>query len=189
MTAPTDAEIMRDLRMFGRNLCAARERIAPDQKAFAKLANFDRSTISKVECGKQAPKFDTFLALAQAADVTPAELLSGIGPARTTQETPNHGRAAPAAPATLFGANLKWARERAGLSHAELWSSAAVDRSLISDWELGKREANLRTILKLARALEISPAVLLYNVELDPVHKAAVQASDGDIREDHPTES
>jgi transcriptional regulator with XRE-family HTH domain len=165
MTQPADAEVTRDLRMFGRNLCAARERVSPDQHAFAKLANLDRSTISKVECGKQAPKFDTFLILALAAQATPAELLSGVGLARVPPEAPNHVDATRRTPAGLFGANLKWARGLAGVSHEELGSRAKADRSLISDWELGKREANLRTILKLARALEIPAALLLHGVE------------------------
>jgi transcriptional regulator with XRE-family HTH domain len=165
MTQQADTEIARDLRMFGRNLCAARERVSPDQHAFAKLAGFDRSTISKVECGKQAPKFDTFLVLALAAQVTPAELLSGVGFTHAPPEAPDHVDATACTPAGLFGANLKWARELTGVSHEELGSRAKADRSLISDWELGKREANLRTILKLARALEIPAALLLHGVE------------------------
>jgi transcriptional regulator with XRE-family HTH domain len=166
MTQQADTESMRDLRMFGRNLCAARERVSPDQHAFAKLAGFDRSTISKVECGKQAPKFDTFLSLALAAQVKPAELLDGVGFSRMPPDAPNHLDAT-APPARLFGANLKWARDFTGVSHEELGSRAKADRSLISDWELGKREANLRTILKLARALEIPAALLLRGVEPD----------------------
>lgn len=164
MAQPTDTEIARDLRMFGRNLCSARERVSPDQHAFAKLAGFDRSTISKVECGKQAPKFDTFLILALAAQVTPAELLIGVGVTHAPNEAPNHVDTR-CTPAGLFGANLKWARELTGVSHEDLGSLAKADRSLISDWERGRREANLRTILKLARALEIPAALLLHGVE------------------------
>ncbi len=166
MTQQADAEIARDLRIFGRNLCAARERVAPDQHAFAKLAGLDRSTISKVECGKQAPKFDTLLTLALATQVKPAELLGGVGLSRMPTDAPSNLDAT-APPARLFGANLKWARELTGVSHEELGSRAKADRSLISDWELGKREANLRTILKLARALEIPAALLLHGIEPD----------------------
>jgi transcriptional regulator with XRE-family HTH domain len=165
MNEQADADIARDLRIFGRNLCAARERIAPDQRAFAKLAHLDRSTISKVECGKQAPKFDTFLTLALAAQVKPAELLSGVGLLRMPPGAPSHVDVTVHTPAGTFGANLKWARELTGVSHEELGSRAKADRSLISDWEWGKREANLRTILKLARALEIPAALLLHGVE------------------------
>jgi transcriptional regulator with XRE-family HTH domain len=181
-TDRVDKEITRDLRMFGRNLCAARERIGPCQMDFATLSKSDRSKISRIECGKQAPKFDTLLTLARAAHVKPAELLSGVGAAQLSPEAPNHKGATPRTPAAQFGANLKWARERAKLSHEELGSNAPADRALISDWEKGKREPNLRTILKLARALEIPPALLLHEVELDPrretrSHRAALPSS------------
>jgi transcriptional regulator with XRE-family HTH domain len=166
MAKPSNADIAKDLRMFGRNLCAAHERMGVYQKGFATLSGYDRSTISKIECGRQAPKFDTLLALAQAAHVKPAELFCGIGPTPSPPlEVPNGGAPAQRTAAAQFGANLKWARERAKLNHEELGGDATADRSLISDWESGRREANLRTILKLARALEMPPALLLHDVE------------------------
>jgi transcriptional regulator with XRE-family HTH domain len=36
-----------------------------------------------------------------------------------------------------------------------------VDRSAISNYERGTREPNLRTIVRLARALDVTPASLL----------------------------
>lgn len=167
MAEPTNADIARDLRIFGRNLCAAREEIGPHQIDFATLAKSDRTKISRIECGRQAPKFATLLMLARAANVKPAELFLGVGVVDSSPETPNHAGAAPLTPVARFGANLKWARERAGLSQAKLASCAPADRSLLSDWETGKREAGLRTILKLSRALEIPPALLLHDVELN----------------------
>lgn len=154
--------------MFGRNLCAAHERIGLDQTDFAKLSGCYRSTISKVECGRQAPKFETLLALARAARVTPAELLRGVGPTQSRRGSPPHDGAPAHAPVAQFGANLKRARECAGLSHEELGARATTDRSLISGWERGEREPNLRTILKLARALETPPALLLAGVQAEP---------------------
>jgi transcriptional regulator with XRE-family HTH domain len=177
MAEPTNAEIIRDLRMFGRNLCTARELVSPNQRVFAKAAGYDRSTISKIECGKQAPNFDTLLTLARAARVKPAELLDGVGPAPTSSDAPSHESMRPQTPAASFGANLKWARERAKLSHEKLGSSATADRSLIGPWETGDCEANLRTILKLARALDIPPAVLLHDVEADPLPDNSLAAS------------
>jgi transcriptional regulator with XRE-family HTH domain len=38
---------------------------------------------------------------------------------------------------------------------------SGVDRSAISNYERGMREPNLRTIVKLARALDVSPSSLL----------------------------
>jgi transcriptional regulator with XRE-family HTH domain len=167
MAEPTNADIARDLRMFGRNLCTAREKIGPHQIDFATLAKSDRTKISRIECGRQAPKFATLLMLAHAANVKPAELFLGVGVVDASPETPDHGGATAHTPVARFGDNLKWARERAGLSQAKLASFAPADRSLLSDWETGKREAGLRTILKLARALEVPPALLLHDVESD----------------------
>jgi transcriptional regulator with XRE-family HTH domain len=169
MARPTNAQIANDLRLFGRNLCAAHERLGIRQTGFAKLSGCDRSMINRIESGKQAPKFDTLLTLARAAFVEPADLLDGIGPYQQPSELPS-GHDAKDTPAARFGLNLKWAREQADLKHEDLWSAADVDRSLISAWEKGKSEASLRTILKLARALEVPPAVLLHGV--GPVPRA-----------------
>jgi transcriptional regulator with XRE-family HTH domain len=64
----------------------------------------------------------------------------------------------------LFGANLKWARKRAGISQERLALDAKVDRAAISVYENGGREPNLRTVLKLALKLKIRPAQLLTGI-------------------------
>jgi transcriptional regulator with XRE-family HTH domain len=63
--------------------------------------------------------------------------------------------------ARTFGENLREARRAAGLSQEELAERAGVDRSAISDYERGRREPNLSTIVKLASALEISTETLV----------------------------
>jgi transcriptional regulator with XRE-family HTH domain len=67
-------------------------------------------------------------------------------------------------PAKLFGANLKLAREQAGISQEKLALDAKVDRAAISVYENGGREPNLRTVLKLAMKLELRPGLLLGGV-------------------------
>ncbi len=67
-------------------------------------------------------------------------------------------------PGTRFGENLRAARTGAGLSQEALAYEAVVDRAAISVYERGRREPNLRTILKLARALGLSPVALLDGV-------------------------
>jgi transcriptional regulator with XRE-family HTH domain len=108
MPQPTNAEVAIDLRIFGRNLCLARELIGLEQRDFARVSGFDRSTISKIECGRQAPKFDTLLTLARVSMVKPAELLSGIGPITSLTDPPDDDRPPASTPAAQFGANLKW---------------------------------------------------------------------------------
>jgi transcriptional regulator with XRE-family HTH domain len=70
-------------------------------------------------------------------------------------------------PARAFGANLKWARDRAGISQERLALDAKVDRAAISVYENGGRQPNLRTVLKLALKLDVRPAALLRGIDAD----------------------
>lgn len=63
--------------------------------------------------------------------------------------------------ARTFGHTLRTARRTAGVSQDELARLSGVDRSAISNYERGTREPNLRTIVRLARALDVAPALLL----------------------------
>ncbi|MGA7813058.1 helix-turn-helix domain-containing protein, partial [Caballeronia sp.] len=59
---------------------------------------------------------------------------------------------------------LRAARKEASFSQEALAYEAEVDRAAISVYERGGREPNLRTLLKLARALQLSPVALLDGV-------------------------
>ncbi|MGA7703594.1 MAG: helix-turn-helix transcriptional regulator [Solirubrobacteraceae bacterium] len=166
MTRRTVDQIANELRTFGRNLHAAHEAFGVNQAGFPAISGFDHAMINLIESGKRAPRFETLLKLARAARVRPADLLDGIGHFPQPLQMPE-GHELDETAGARFGFNLKWARKRADMTHAQLWSAANVDRSLISDWEKGKREPNLRTILKLARALALPPAVLLHGVEFE----------------------
>lgn len=63
--------------------------------------------------------------------------------------------------AVAFGQNLREARRAAKVSQEDLSRDSGVDRTAISTYERGRREPNLRTIVKLARALKVEPAELL----------------------------
>lgn len=63
--------------------------------------------------------------------------------------------------ARTFGQTLRNARRQACVSQDDLAQRSGVDRSAISNYERGRREPNLRTIVKLARALDMAPASLL----------------------------
>jgi transcriptional regulator with XRE-family HTH domain len=64
-------------------------------------------------------------------------------------------------PAVQFGRNLRMERENRGLSQAELACAAGVHMSEVSRLEWARRDPRLSTIVKLARALEVSPSRLL----------------------------
>jgi transcriptional regulator with XRE-family HTH domain len=69
--------------------------------------------------------------------------------------------AASSSRARTFGQTLRDTRRQARVSQDDLAQRSGVDRSAISNYERGRREPNLRTIVKLARALDVEPASLL----------------------------
>jgi transcriptional regulator with XRE-family HTH domain len=63
--------------------------------------------------------------------------------------------------AASFGRVLRECRQRAGVSQEALADSADFDRTYISLLERGLRQPTLETLLRLARALSISPATMV----------------------------
>jgi transcriptional regulator with XRE-family HTH domain len=60
-----------------------------------------------------------------------------------------------------LGLNLRRHRERLGLSQEKLADLCGLDRTEISLLECGLRFPRLDTLVKIARALKLSPAELL----------------------------
>lgn len=156
------AEIAEQIRKFGANLRRARVRAGLTQAQLSVAAPLDRAAISRLECGERAPDLRTLLRICDALVIQPTEPLRGIGPAASPH--PRRHAASDSEAAMLFGANLKWARKRAGISQERLALDAKVDRAAISVYENGGREPNLRTVLKLALKLKIRPAQLLTGI-------------------------
>jgi len=61
----------------------------------------------------------------------------------------------------VFGANLQFFREKAGLSQAALADKMGVDRAHISAMERGQQNVTIITLWHVAEALEVKPAALL----------------------------
>lgn len=68
-------------------------------------------------------------------------------------------------PRAQFAANLRRERARLGISQEELGSRSSMHRTEVGLLERERRDPRLATIVKLARALGISPAQLLRGVE------------------------
>jgi transcriptional regulator with XRE-family HTH domain len=161
----SDAEIDEQVGAFGENMRAARREAGLSQVELSEATKLDRAAISFLERAERAPDLSTLVRVARALDTTPAELLVGVGlPLGRRRGGPSDGQQS-GDPGTRFGENLRAARTGAGLSQEALAYEAVVDRAAISVYERGRREPNLRTILKLARALGLSPAALLDGVE------------------------
>lgn len=60
-----------------------------------------------------------------------------------------------------FGRRLRRLRLERGLSQERLAEIAELDRTYVSSCEAGRRNATIKTITKLATALEVDPADLV----------------------------
>jgi transcriptional regulator with XRE-family HTH domain len=163
MRSTGDHELDEQLVQFGENIRNARKRAGLSQIDLSLRASLDRAAVSFIERAERAPDLSTIIRVAGAVSVKPSGLLKGIGfdgsAVRGPRSAPDDGT-----PAARFGANLKWARQRAGLSQEALANEAEVDRAAVSVFERGRRNPNLRTVLRLARALELPPGVLLRGI-------------------------
>jgi transcriptional regulator with XRE-family HTH domain len=74
--------------------------------------------------------------------------------------------------AILLGAELRRAREEAGLSQEQLARATGIDRAYISELERDKNSPTVDRLVKLSRAMGIRASVLLARAEkLDDIHK------------------
>jgi transcriptional regulator with XRE-family HTH domain len=166
-------EIAEHVSAFGANLRRARTRAGYTQAELSAATEaqvlppvpIDRAAISRLECGERTPDMPTLLRICAALQVRPTDLLRDVGAGESPRGGPRRAKRTGASPAGVFGANLKWARARAGISQERLALDAKVDRAAISVYENGRREPNLRTVLKLALKLDIRPALLLGGIE------------------------
>lgn len=83
----------------------------------------------------------------------------------------------PLATIRRFGQAVREAREAQGLSVPELASAAQVVDAELADLEAGDRLPSAGTILRLAVALDISPATLCKDVEEPADFKRALDHS------------
>lgn len=97
--------------------------------------------------GRHEPSVAQFAELARHLGTTPNDLLS-FG----TPEMPQ-----------TFSARLKQARDKAGLTQAQLASVSGISRVSISQWESESTKAyDAAALLKIARALNVSPYWLMF---------------------------
>jgi transcriptional regulator with XRE-family HTH domain len=165
MRQTKDPEIDRQVRDFGEKMRAARHVAGLSQVSLSEATRLDRAAISFLERAERSPDLSTLLRIARALSITPTELLRGVGASGTSGFAQASEGKLPSEPALRLGANLRSARKQAGFSQETLAYEAEVDRAAISVYERGGREPNLRTVLKLARALKVRPSSLLDGVE------------------------
>lgn len=172
MDRADNREISEQVRIFGANLRRARLRAGYTQANLSSATEaqvsppvpIDRAAISRLECGERAPDMPTLLRICAVLKLAPSELLRGIDPQDSPRGRPPRAGQSVNDPAAQFGVNLRWARIRAGISQERLALDSKVDRAAISVYENGRREPNLRTVLKLALKLNVQPGLLLAGI-------------------------
>jgi transcriptional regulator with XRE-family HTH domain len=70
--------------------------------------------------------------------------------------------------ATIFGANVRCARERRHLTQQALGRAAGLSKAGLSLIERGVRETSIQTLFALARSLEVAPEPLLEGIAWKP---------------------
>ena len=106
-----------------------------------------RGAVSHWLNGRNEPSIDQLCSLATILGTTPNDLLS-FG----TPEMPQ-----------TFSARLKQARDKAGITQAQLASVSGISRVSISQWESESTKAyDAAALLKIARALNVSPYWLMF---------------------------
>lgn len=71
---------------------------------------------------------------------------------------------------TSFGAIIKSARLRRGVTQYSLADAAGVGRRFIQGVENGHHEAKISTLFSIAKALEVSPMMLVGELEFAMIH-------------------
>ncbi|HEX5308600.1 MAG TPA: helix-turn-helix transcriptional regulator [Solirubrobacteraceae bacterium] len=163
MRRTKDPEIDEQVREFGERMRAARTAAGLSQVALSEATGLDRAAISFLERAERSPDLSTLVRVAESLGLTPSQLLDGIGSGSGLFEPPSY-RGVASSPEARLGVNLRAARHAAELSQETLGFEAEVDRAAISVYERGGRGPNLRTILKLSRALGLRSAALLQGV-------------------------
>jgi transcriptional regulator with XRE-family HTH domain len=64
-----------------------------------------------------------------------------------------------------FGSRVRAERERLGVSQEELADRAGMHRTYLGGVERGERNVGFLNFIRIARALRVSPAVLLKDLE------------------------
>ena len=66
-----------------------------------------------------------------------------------------------------FGARVRYLRQKARLSQEELAAKVGIHRTYMGGVERGERNLGLINILRIADALDVSPASLFKGIECD----------------------
>lgn len=129
---------------FGKRLRSKRQELGLTLEVLAEKADLAISYVASVERGERNLGLENIVALAQALNVAPTELLPG-----------EHHRKKDEIKAA-FGKQLKSQREKRGLTQEELAQKANLDSMTIAFLEQGVGNVSLETLIIFTQVLETS---------------------------------
>lgn len=150
---------------IGARVREARVRAGLSQGQLAAKAGLGSLTLSCWERGDKKPALSSLRLVAQALECSTADLLD-----------PHGGGARTDGAATCLGANLRAAREAAGLTQATLaLRMGAASSKAIERWESGDIEPTIAVLQRLAQTLHVSVRQLLLGSAdaPDPQHQVS----------------
>ncbi len=129
---------------FKENLKYLREKNHETQSDLASFLNVCKSTICHYELGNSEPNLEQIIVIAEHYGVLIEDLL---------KEKMN--------PEVFFAKNLKYLRQRRNLSQEELADSLYIAQSSVANYESGRREADFKMVIEMARFFCVTLDALL----------------------------
>lgn len=119
---------------LAQNLKYLRERNGETQKDIADLFGVKRTAINKYESGMCEPRLEKLITLADHFGATIDDLI------RKDMRPPK----------PMYASNLKYFREKYGMTQLEIGELLNVKQTTVANYEAGRREMPLEQIMKLA---------------------------------------
>jgi len=130
---------------LGRAIREVRDERSMDADDLAAATGIERKRLDAIEAGQSDPPYDVLLALARGLDIEPAVLVSRAGSTTTGSK------------GSPFGRRLRELRREHDVSQDRLAHITGFHRTTISKLELGERDPQLGTVLRLAQGIGVPP--------------------------------
>jgi transcriptional regulator with XRE-family HTH domain len=148
-------EDKQELVALGRTVREMRDERGMDADDLAAAAGIERAQLDAIEAGQSDPSHRVLLALVRGLGIDAATLMNRA-------KRPNKG-----ATDSAFGQRLRKLRTEHGVSQDRLALITGLHRTAISKLELGERDPQLDTILRLARGVGVPPEAFVIGLDAD----------------------
>jgi transcriptional regulator with XRE-family HTH domain len=139
---------------LGRAIREVRDERSMESDELAAAAGIERERLDEIEAGQSDPPYDVLLALARGLGIEPEVLVSRARSADTGSKR------------SPFGRRLRRLRREHRVTQDRLAHITGFHRTTISKLELGERDPQLGTILRLAQAIGVPPEAFVQGLDV-----------------------